>query len=93
LSDPALEYKGLRKEFLQVSNYLNETITLEKGNSETVLLKFEDSKQNPAPLMKVMIKLNESSFSEHTTDVFGNIILSNISANQKIQISTNDDRF
>jgi hypothetical protein len=50
LSDLTSQYKPIRKEYLNVIDYITDTVTLETNGSLSgdVILKFEDKNLNPA---------------------------------------------
>jgi len=94
LQDSTLQYKPTKKEYLNVIEYIADTITLQKNGTMniSIILKFEDKYKNPAVLIQVNVKIGSSSTSL-IGDLFGNVMLKNVISTESIEIATVDDRF
>jgi hypothetical protein len=95
LSDLTSQYKPIRKEYLNVIDYITDTVTLETNGSSfiDVILKFEDKYQNPALFISINIKIGTSITTSATSDILGNVMLKNVSSTDSIEVTTNDNRF
>lgn len=93
LADSALVYKPVKKDFTNIADYVNEVITLERNIIHPLLLKFEDKNMNPALFIKASVKVGSADANQLIGDIFGNIVLNNTPAGEKIEITLNDDRF